>query len=156
VTLEFRKIVLATDFSPSAARAAEVARQLATSLASQVAVLHVMPSPSDYRSYGLSPETIAQIQADLRAGLDAKLAEMAALLPGLTPPPTRHVRDGTPWREVCAFAAETGADLIVLGTRGHTGFKHLVLGSTAERVVRSAPCAVLTVREREEEEEQNE
>ena len=48
-------------------------------------------------------------------------------------------------------AAELAADLIVIATHGHTGLKHLLLGSTAERVVRLAPCPVLTVREREHE-----
>jgi nucleotide-binding universal stress UspA family protein len=57
-----------------------------------------------------------------------------------------HVRSGRPYQEICATAREIGADLIVMTTRGYTGLKRIVLGSTAERVVRFAPCPVLVAR----------
>ena len=63
-------------------------------------------------------------------------------------PENCHVRNGHPYREIGALAREIEADLIVLATRGHTGLKRVLLGSTAERVVRFAPCPVLVVRER--------
>ena len=56
------------------------------------------------------------------------------------------VRDGKPFQEICHAAETLGADLIVLTTHGHTGLKHVWLGSTAERVVRHAKCPVLVVR----------
>ena len=56
------------------------------------------------------------------------------------------VRAGVPWREIVHLAAEEHADMIVMGTQGRTGLEHLLLGSVAERVVRTAPCPVLTVR----------
>ena len=56
------------------------------------------------------------------------------------------VRGGKPFREICNVARILGAGLIVLTTRGYTGLKNVWLGSTAERVVRHAPCPVLTVR----------
>ena len=56
------------------------------------------------------------------------------------------VREGYPATVIEEAAAELGVDLIVIGTRGHTGLKHLLLGSIAERVVQKAPCAVLTVK----------
>ena len=55
--------------------------------------------------------------------------------------------------EVCRVAAETRADAIVIGTHGYTGMAHVLLGSTAERVIRKAPCPVVTVRAQEAEEE---
>jgi nucleotide-binding universal stress UspA family protein len=57
-----------------------------------------------------------------------------------------QVREGYPATVIEDAAAEIGADLIVIGTRGHTGLKHLLLGSIAERVVQKAPCAVLAVK----------
>ena len=57
------------------------------------------------------------------------------------------VREGKPHEEICEAAKAMGADLIVLTTHGYTGLKHVWLGSTAERVVRHAPCPVLVVRE---------
>lgn len=58
------------------------------------------------------------------------------------------VKSGKPWEVIVAVASKTAADLIVIGTHGYTGLKHTVLGSVAERVVRHAPCPVLTVRTR--------
>ena len=59
------------------------------------------------------------------------------------------VRVGHPYQEITQAAQELKADLIVIATHGYTGLKHILLGSTAERVVRHASCPVLTVRERE-------
>ena len=58
----------------------------------------------------------------------------------------RAVRIGDPSREIVAFAADRGADLIVMGTRGRTGLPHVLLGSVAEKVSRAAHCPVVTVK----------
>ena len=58
----------------------------------------------------------------------------------------REVRVGTPFLEIVRYAQETNCDLIVIGTHGRSGLAHVLLGSTAEKVVRKAPCPVLTVR----------
>ena len=55
------------------------------------------------------------------------------------------LRDGVPWSEISSAAVEEKADLIVIATHGYTGLKHALLGSQAERVVRTATCPVLTV-----------
>ncbi len=59
---------------------------------------------------------------------------------------TRDVRVGTPFVEIVRYARETECDLIVIGTHGRSGLAHVLLGSTAEKVVRKASCPVLTVR----------
>ena len=64
---------------------------------------------------------------------------------------TAEVREGTPFYEIIQFAKENDIDLIVMGTHGHTGLAHLLMGSVAEKVVRKAPCPVLTVRHPEHE-----
>jgi len=61
------------------------------------------------------------------------------------------LRNGIPWQEITAAARGLDVDLIVLSTHGDTGMKHIIMGSTAERVVQHAPCLVLVVREREHE-----
>jgi nucleotide-binding universal stress UspA family protein len=63
----------------------------------------------------------------------------------------REVREGTPFYEIIRFAREGDVDLIVMGTHGHTGLTHVLLGSVTEKVVRKAPCPVLTVRHPEHE-----
>ena len=65
-------------------------------------------------------------------------------------PENCHIRGGRPYEEIVRVAREIGADLIVLSTRGHSELKHLLLGSTAERVVRNAPCPVLVSRKRKQ------
>lgn len=62
-----------------------------------------------------------------------------------------EVAEGTPFEEIVRFARDKDIDLIVMGTHGHTGLAHLFLGSVAEKVVRRAPCPVLTVRHPEHE-----
>ena len=63
-------------------------------------------------------------------------------------PANSHVRTGRAYEEICKTAKEIGADVIVIATRGHSGLKHILLGSTTERVVRFSPCPVLVVRQR--------
>jgi nucleotide-binding universal stress UspA family protein len=62
-----------------------------------------------------------------------------------------EAREGTPYHEIIAFANEKDVDLIIMGTHGRGGLAHLLLGSVAEKVVRKAPCPVLTVRDPEHE-----
>ena len=64
--------------------------------------------------------------------------------------PKTHTPRGRAFDQICQLAGKVDADLIVIGTRGNTGFKHVLLGSTAERVVRHAPCPVLVVRDTDE------
>jgi nucleotide-binding universal stress UspA family protein len=57
------------------------------------------------------------------------------------------VKTGKPFIEIIETAAEIDADLIIIATHGHSGMEHILFGSTAEKVVRKAPCPVLTLRE---------
>ena len=66
-------------------------------------------------------------------------------------PHRAEVREGTPFYEIIQFAKENDIDLIVMGTHGHSGLAHVLLGSVTEKVVRKAPCPVLTVRHPEHE-----
>ena len=59
-----------------------------------------------------------------------------------------HALKGRPFEQICRLARDINIDLIVIATRGNTGFKHFVLGSTTERVVRYSPCPVLVTRDR--------
>ncbi|MBN2446054.1 MAG: universal stress protein [Phycisphaerae bacterium] len=58
---------------------------------------------------------------------------------------------GRPWARVCKYANENEIDLIIVSTHGHTGLRHVLIGSTAERIVQHAPCPVLTVKDPERE-----
>lgn len=142
----FTKILLPTDFSECSAEAAETARFLADRFGSLVVVLHVLDEPAT-----LDPMFRGEVPLELLRSRMEKFAResMDAFL-------ARHfsgfghfdtmLATGIPYREIIGKAREVAADLIVIGTHGRTGVEHVIFGSTAEKVVRMAPCPVLSVR----------
>ncbi len=137
----FDTVIVATDGSQSVERAVEVALDLAARFDAEVHALSVV----DAGEVDSSPE---QLRSELRTALETHaegalsgVCELAG--PGIT----TAVREGRPAAEICAYGREVGADLLVTGTRGRHGENRLLLGSVAERVVRTAPVPVLTVRQ---------
>ena len=97
------------------------------------------------------PGAVAFPEIDL-AEAEGKLCQLAASRrPEKASRPDWQVRTGVPSHEIVEAAREADVDLIVIATHGYTGWKHFCIGSTAERVVRAAPCPVLVVREKEHE-----
>lgn len=143
----FRTIVAAIDFSETSDDALRVACELAACHGSQLHLLHVIP---DARQQAWSVEApgldFAALQQESITDAERMLA--SRVLPTTTPPISvvRRVVAGLPAaREIAQYAASNGADLVVVGTHGYGPVRRLVLGSVADRVVRMAPCPVLTV-----------
>ena len=141
ITLE--RILVPTDFSDYSRPAITYACELAERFSAELEVLHVVPPPLIDGAYiaavseeVLQPEVVAKRELD---ELEHPGFEQAA-------PANRVIRMGTPFVEIVRFAKEKEIDLIVLGTHGRTGVVHALIGSVAEKVVRKAPCPVLTVR----------
>jgi len=144
----FKTILLPTDFSEAARPAAAVAIELASAFGSQVHALHVVDDAFQYWT-AVGPESLPiGPPADelLELGRTRMARFCAELLAGLPSPPISHVAYGRPFAEIVACAREHSVDLIVIGTHGRGAIAQALLGSTAEKVVRKAPCAVLTVR----------
>ncbi len=141
--LRLETILVPTDFSAGAAAAVEYALWLATRSQAKLVFFHVM-EPTVYSvDFALSHPDIS---AEVRRGAIAALGQLVeeARSRGIA---AEHVLvTGTPFVEIEKVATERKAGLIVMGTHGRTGLAHVVLGSTAERVVRLAPCPVLTVK----------
>lgn len=140
-TYEFKRIVAATDFSDTAAVGVDLAVQIARDHGAHLTLVHAVQLPSprpDYDSAGSDFGT--ELQAAAREQLTVVAGEVDA--DGLE----LHTRllVGQASRAILEVAHELQADLIVLGTRGLSGLRHLFLGSTAERVVQHAECPVLT------------
>ena len=137
------RILFATDFSRWARRAEDYACALACSWKASLTVLCVAEFPP-----GLNPDYLVNQQylADLLKTESSQLVDFKgrAELRGIAV--TTRVATGIPSEEVITVARAEDSDLIVVGTRGKTGLAHVLLGSTAERVIRGAPCPVLTVR----------
>jgi len=150
----FRKILAATDLTEASARALRTALELAHRFSAPVVVLYVSEPPyTNRRWYApfersetelLEALRVKQSEAALRA-LDRQVGKANEDGPGSVDVQTM-LREGIPADTIPSMAVEVGADLIVMGTHGRKGAQHLLLGSIAERVVRSASCPVLTVR----------
>jgi universal stress protein A len=141
-----KRILVPIDFSDSARRALYYAGALAARFDARILPLHVVEPiiyPSDMAFAPMAAEMPTKVSVDATQG---KLQEWCeAVLPaGALEKPL--IRIGQPFHEIAMAAQELRVDLIVISTHGYTGFKHVLLGSTAERVVRHAPCPVLTVR----------
>ena len=140
----FQRIVCPTDFSPTAARAVELATRLAGAAKAELVLLHVVPA-INYPTRGLAiAGAFPNLEQELIAQAKQRLEQEQVAANGCTL--RREVRHGDPYEQILACARDAKADLVVLGTHGHTGLRHALLGSTAERVVRLAECPVLTVR----------
>jgi nucleotide-binding universal stress UspA family protein len=143
----FAKILLSTDFSGCSAEAAGMARSLAERFGSRVVVLHVLDEPAtlDPMFRGDIPLEMlrSRMEQFARENMDAFLARHFSGFEDFA----TMLATGIPYREIIGKAREVAADLIVIGTHGRTGVEHVIFGSTAEKVVRMAPCPVLTVRQ---------
>lgn len=145
----FRRIVCPTDFSAPAAQAAHYAAGLAKSCGAEVILLHVVAELSyPMRSLG-TVTAFPNLQDEMQKRASEELDEAKAKLgEGITV--RTEMRHGDIHDEVLGCATDNDCDLIVLGTHGHTGLKHMLLGSTAERIVRMSEIPVLTVRAKED------
>lgn len=141
ITLE--RILVPTDFSDYSKPAITYACELAERFSAELHVLHVVPPPLVAAPYiGAISDDMLQPEAAAKKELD----EMEDPSFEQAAPVDRVLRMGTPFVEIVRYAKENAIDLIVMGTHGRTGVVHALIGSVAEKVVRKAPCPVLTVR----------
>jgi nucleotide-binding universal stress UspA family protein len=142
---QFHTIVCPTDFSPTAETAVRYGASLARAYGAELVLLHVLPQLHyPLRGLGMAA-AFPHLQEELHTRAKERL-QAAVQLAGEGVTVRTELRDGEAYEGVLAAAHDLKADLIVMGTHGHTGLKHALLGSTAERVVRLAECPVLTVR----------
>jgi len=142
----FEKILTAIDFSESSDFAFEYALTLARQFQSELTVMHVINEPVDLRGFYVPHISFEQLEKEIEEGAEKMMGKFCQTKMGDFTSYTTAVVAGIPYEEILRKAEETGASLIVLGTHGRTGIDHLIFGSTAERVVRSATCPVLTIR----------
>jgi nucleotide-binding universal stress UspA family protein len=140
-----RRILVATDFSETAALALERAIDLAKGHGSEIALVHVMQPELPPLA---APEMVAvppNYEEILREACEEGLEHAAARVREAGLVVTQHLQLGRAAQSITECGDRVDADLILVGTRGNTGFKHLLLGSIAEEVVRTARRPVLTV-----------
>jgi nucleotide-binding universal stress UspA family protein len=143
----YRRILWPTDFSPIAKAALPHALKIARE-GGELIVLHVVSPTAAYPPGAMAATVWTTLEAEMRAAakeqLDRATAIVKARAGGL------RIRSllvyGSPFHQIPQVAKRLRCDLIVLATHGHTGLRHVLLGSVAENVVRHAQCPVLTVR----------
>lgn len=145
--IELKRILFPTDFSKSSKYAQDYACALAEQFGAELHLLHVyqdvllmLPEPAS--AFSLPGNYMTELKESAERALN-----------GLPDPSwaagkqiVRATRQGSPFVEIVRYAREHDIDLIVLGTHGHSGLMHVLLGSVAEKVVRKASCPVLSVR----------
>jgi nucleotide-binding universal stress UspA family protein len=142
-----RTILVPTDFSEDAERAIHTARRLLAPLApeARLTLLHAFNLPIEYTAYGPIPTSMHYLQ-DTGQDAERRLEELTERLSAEGIPVDWAVREGDPSVVIVEEAERRQADLIAMGTHGRSGLRHLLLGSTAERVAQHAGCPVMTVR----------
>lgn len=142
----FKKILVPVDFASHSAEALEVATDLARRYEAALTLVHVY-EPVDYAlppGYVVyTPDQLNRMTAELQSRLEATRRDVAASSGGTV---EARMLQGPAAVSILDCAADEGFDLIVMGTHGRTGVGRFLLGSVAEKIVRAAHCAVLTVK----------
>jgi universal stress protein A len=149
--INLKRILVPVDFSPLSKKALLYASRLAQQFNADVDLFHAVEPeiPPAFDGYMLAPPPISNGATANCAGQMKALVSAAHCAGAARVKST--VRCGLAAFEIVEAAKEFDVDLIVIATHGYTGWKHFAIGSTAERVVRAAPCPVLVVREKEHE-----
>jgi len=152
MAIRFSNILLPTDFSEVGEPATCYARELARTFDAQLHCIHVVDDA--YQSWSaIGPESLPMgppPEEMLELGRKRMTEFCADAFADLSKTPRIHVAYGRPFAEIIGYATEKGIDLIVMGTHGRGAIAHMLLGSTTEKVVRKAHCAVLTIRTADE------
>jgi nucleotide-binding universal stress UspA family protein len=147
--MQFRHILAPTDFSEYSKQAVVSALELARKFGAKLTILHVVELPP-YPVEGYVPPAVnATFLDDLERQATQDLAQLVPEAESSNVEVVRLVVVGSPYRKIIDTAEAEQVDLIVMATAGRSGFSRLIMGSIAERVVRTATCPVLTIRPRE-------
>jgi universal stress protein A len=141
---DVRNVLVPVDFSENAEAAAKYASDLAQKFGAKLHLLHVIEPASFVNDLTNVPFTLSDKQLQATAMTDLEALSTRFIDPGVQS--SWMVKRGKGYQEIVKTAKELKADMIVISTHGYTGLKHTIMGSTAERVVRHAPCPVLVLR----------
>lgn len=143
---EIKTILFATDFSEGSVRACDLARTLTALAGARLHVLHIITELVDKQRRRLPVDVVDTLVREVeRHAVEDMHRFCDANFAGLQT--TTDIVIGVAHEEVINQARKVNADLIIMGTHGRTGLEKMLVGSTAEKVVRSSPIPVLTVRE---------
>ena len=150
--IEMNKVCVPIDFSETSEHALLYGGTFAERFGAQLHLLHVVQDLDAFMTEptGLASWPSAEILQDIEQGASKSLEKLSESVPKSVDV-VRVLKHGVPFHEITRYAEKEKVDLLIIGTHGRTGLKHFLLGSVAERVVRSSPCPVLTIRHPEHE-----
>lgn len=146
--IKIRKILVPTDFSEHSENSLRYAVEMARTHGAELLLAHVMEPPIYPTMFEGAAIAVPPMDDAFKQQLVEHLETLRKKWVGDEVPARGVLREGSPTPELMDLALEEDIDLIVVATHGYTGIKHMVLGSTAEKIVRTAPCPVLTVRDK--------
>jgi nucleotide-binding universal stress UspA family protein len=141
----FKKIVCPIDFSEHTSEIVAYAASIAKKFNAELHLFHVIPNLNYFTPYEsfLTPENLVAIEDNINAEVNR---DFDAVIKGIDGPVKKVIKTGVAFVEIIDYVKTEAIDLIVMGTHGRSGIEHILIGSVAEKVVRKAPCPVLTIR----------
>jgi nucleotide-binding universal stress UspA family protein len=144
--MRIKTILFPTDFSQGARAAMDHAASLARDYKAKLILLYVIQDITIAEWYIPSSLSVTDLVEDMQKSAWKEMDKWAQEVSATVAETEKMVVRGVPFVEIIRTAKEKNVDMIVIGTHGRTGIDHMLFGSTAEKVVRKAPCPVLTVR----------
>jgi nucleotide-binding universal stress UspA family protein len=144
----FRRIVAPTDFSDCAEEAWDITQRTAQLLGSEVLLIHVFVQPPVYGDVSVG-DAAWQVVLEAERWVTDEIERWADQARKQNITVRTVIRRGSPSTEIVGLVAEEHGELVIMGTHGRGGMSRVLLGSVADRVIRTAPCPVLTVRKPE-------
>lgn len=142
-----KKILVPIDFSDYSKKALQYTVSFAKQFNSEINLVYVIEPIIYPADLSMGQIVITKADIDYEEKAKEELTELAKTAIGELLSYNIIVKTGKPFMEIIGTAKDIDADLIIISTHGHTGVEHLLFGSTSEKVVRKAPCPVLTLRE---------
>jgi nucleotide-binding universal stress UspA family protein len=142
-----KKILVPVDFSDYSKHALRYAIDFAKHFKAEIILISVIEPMIYPADFSMGQVAIPATDQNLHERIEQELKELEEKEIGNQVNSKRIIKSGKPFYEINETARDENVDLIIISTHGHTGVEHLLFGSTAERVVRKAPCPVLTLRE---------
>jgi universal stress protein A len=143
--MEVKSVLVATDFSENAHQAVDAAIAIAKNFGARIELVHAFQTPVPI----VSPYEVVVPDGFLEQARDAAAKNLKAVVEKISSEGVEvssHLTEVPAAPAIARLAEDLDTDLVIMGTRGNTGLKHVLLGSVAERTIRLAPCSVLTIK----------
>lgn len=148
--ITLKRILVPVDFSDNSKKALRYAIPLAAQFKAAITVIYVVEPAVFPSDFGFGQMSFPDVEKEMYEKAEQELKQLIEDLKSNVPLDA-EVKSGIPFVEVTSYADQENINLIVLATHGRTGVEHILFGSTAEKIIRKAPCPVLVVRAEEHE-----